>query len=233
MTPAGVSPNVRGGSGIYEYGTNLNEEGDVGSSDDGSMVDRERNTWVDWCDSTFRNGLNTFPSDADDPQPMVVFNDKLFSDEVWADTSVSVREEVPVLAFKDDLISKDERTDEVLRLSLPMCNMRIHHGTSEMGSAFCLPLMWGVRRTVPWRWDWAARAWITGEESSGTLVLWVCLIALFRAVMISVHDWAVWSVWTVIESGYCRTYTWELGYLSSLHTPCDVDRLCTNMTRQI
>ena len=65
VTAAAVSPNVRGGSGVFEYGTNLNEEGDVGSSDDVSIVDRERNTWVDWCDSVFRNGLGTFPLDAD------------------------------------------------------------------------------------------------------------------------------------------------------------------------
>ena len=81
----------------------MNEEGDVGSSDDNSIHIRERNTWVDWCDSTFRDGLCTFSSDAADPQPMVVFNDTLFSDEVWADTSVSVRGEVPVLTFKDDV----------------------------------------------------------------------------------------------------------------------------------
>ena len=41
------------------------------------------------------------------------------------------------------------------------------------GSAFCLPPMRGVRRAVPWRWDWAASAWITDEGSSGTLVSWV------------------------------------------------------------
>ena len=61
----------------------------------------------------------------------------------------------------------------------------------------------------------------------------LCLMALFRAVMLSVHDWAVWSVWTGTESGYCRTITWELGYLRSLLTPCDLDRGCTKMTRQI
>ena len=38
------------------------------------------------------------------------FSMMAFSDEVWADMSVSVREEVPVLAFKYDLISHG-RTD--------------------------------------------------------------------------------------------------------------------------
>ena len=89
----------------------------------------------DLYDSAFRNGLGSFPSGADDPQPMVVFNGKLFSDDVLADTSVSVREEVPVLALqiltdkrvplvtpvvdqdvrriKGELFSQDEWTDEV------------------------------------------------------------------------------------------------------------------------
>ena len=45
-----------------------------------------------------RNGIGTFPSDADDLQPRVVFNDKLFSDDVLANTSVSVHEEgVPLV----------------------------------------------------------------------------------------------------------------------------------------
>ena len=47
------------------------------------------------------------------------------------------------------------------------------------------------------------------------------LIALFRAVMLLVHDWAEWSVWTDTKSGYCRTIAWELGYMAI----CDVDRL--------
>ena len=58
-------------------------------------------------------------------------------------------------------------------------------------------------------------------------------MALFRAVMLLVHDWAEWSVWTGTEFGYCRTIAWELGYLQSLHPPCDVDRLCDQRARQI
>ena len=107
VTAAAVSPNVRSGSGVYDYGTILYEEGDIRNSDDGSIEIRERNSWVDWCNSAFRNGISTFPSDADDPQLMVVFNDKLFSDDVLADKSVSVHEEVPVLAlqvFTDEMV---------------------------------------------------------------------------------------------------------------------------------
>ena len=134
----------------------MNEEGDVGSSDDGSIVDRERNTWLECCDSAFRNGLCTFPLDADGPHPMVVFPDELCSDEVWADMSVLVREEVPVLTFKYDLISQDEWTDDVSGLSWPMCNLRILHGNSDMRLShgdtkwFCLLSSTdaGVRTTV-------------------------------------------------------------------------------------
>ena len=100
VTAAAVSQNVRSGSRIYDYGTILDEEGDIRNSDDWSIEDRERNSCVDWCNSAFRNGISTFPSDADDPQPMVVFNDKLFSDDVLAETSLSVLEQVPVLALQ-------------------------------------------------------------------------------------------------------------------------------------
>ena len=100
VTAAAVSPNVRSGSGSYDYGTILVEEADIRNSDDRSIDDRERNSWVDWCNSAFRNGISTFHSDADDPQPLVVFNDRLFSNDVLVDTSVSIHEEVPVLALQ-------------------------------------------------------------------------------------------------------------------------------------
>ena len=44
--------------------------------------------------------------------------------------------------------------------------------------------------------------------------------------MLLVHDWAAWSMWTGTETGYCRTITWELGYLGSINPPCDVDCFC-------
>ena len=36
--------------------TTLYYEGDLGDSDCGSVEDRERDTWDDWCDSAFHNG---------------------------------------------------------------------------------------------------------------------------------------------------------------------------------
>ena len=110
--------------------------------------------------------MSTFPSDADDPQPMVVFNDKLFSGDVLTDTSVSVHEEVPVLALhifteegvplvppvidqdvqrpQDKLVSQDKRKNTVLVPTWPICDPLIHHGTSDNGLSqgdttwFCL-----------------------------------------------------------------------------------------------
>ena len=66
---------------------------------------------------------------------MTVRKDKLFWDEDWAntsvsdedddwtDTSVSGHVDVPVLAFKTDVISRNERTVGVSGLSLPVCNL--------------------------------------------------------------------------------------------------------------
>ena len=41
--------------------TALYYEGDISDSDCGSVEDRERDTWEDWCD--FRNGYGAFPPD--------------------------------------------------------------------------------------------------------------------------------------------------------------------------
>ena len=57
VTAAVISPDIGYGRGVFEYGTDVCEEGDVGSSDDESMVDRERITWLEWWDAAFRNGL--------------------------------------------------------------------------------------------------------------------------------------------------------------------------------
>ena len=52
----------------------------------------------------------------------------------------------------------------------------------------------------------------------------LCVIALFRDVMLLIHDWAALSTWIGPGIGYGRTYTWEVGYLGSIYPPCDVDR---------
>ena len=71
-------------------GTVLYYEEDISDSDCGSVEDRERDTWEDWCESAFQNGHGAFPPDTDDPLPMVVFSDKLFSDEEIADMPVPI-----------------------------------------------------------------------------------------------------------------------------------------------
>ena len=59
------------------------------------------------------------------------------------------------------------------------------------------------------------------------------VITLYTSAGSRISPWAEWSVWTGAASGYCRTITWEVGYLPRLHPPCDVDRLCDYMTWQI
>ena len=131
----------------------------------------------------------------------LVFSDKLFSDKVLADTSVSVHEEMPMLALQvftdegvplvppvidqtvrridDELICQDKRIDKVSVFSLPICDPPIHSGTSDMGLShggmewFCLLGTAGVESVDnrTGRLDLTARVWTIGEESSGTLVI--------------------------------------------------------------
>ena len=95
-----VSPNRRSCSETYGGGAALYYEGDISDSDGGSVEDRERDTWRDWCNSAFRNGIRAFPPDTDDPVPTIVFSDKLFLDEDIADMPVSDNEEMPVSALQ-------------------------------------------------------------------------------------------------------------------------------------
>ena len=177
----------------------------------------------DWCDSAFRQGLGSFPSGADDLLPMVVCYDKLFSDDVLAYSSVSVREEVPVLTLqiptdkgvllltpvvdqdvrriKDQLFSQDDRTDGISGLSLPICGLLIHRGAVGLDGQDLD--------------HWRGVVWDPG------IVCQQCW-----HVCSYCHVWAEWSFWTEIESGCCRTINWKLGYLGCIDPPCDVDRLC-------
>ena len=83
---------------------------------------------------------------------------------------------------------------------------------------------------------WRGVVWdpgIVGQQCLHMCYDCLCLMALFHKVMLLVHDWAAWSLWTETESGYCRTITWELGYLGSINPPCVVDRLCDRNEWQI
>ena len=99
-TVAVGSPTFRGGGGPCNCETMLSKEEDIINLDEGSIEDNERNTWADWCDSAFWTSFPTFPSEADGPQPTVAFSDGLFSEEVLADTAVSVHDELPMLALR-------------------------------------------------------------------------------------------------------------------------------------
>ena len=177
---------------------------------------------------------------------MVVCNDKLFSDDVLADTSVSVREEVPVLTLQiltdkgvplatpvvdqdvrwinDELFSKDDRTEEVSGLSLPICGLLIHRGTSDVGLSygdtrwFCLLSSAAAGSAKDGAFavgldgqgldHWRGVVWDPGIV--GQQCLHVCS---------DCHVWAEWSFWTEIESGCCRTINWELGCLGCIDAP--------------
>ena len=74
---------------------------------------------------------------------------------------------------------------------------------------------------------WRGIVWdpgIVGKRCLHVCYDCLCLIVLCREAMILVHDWAALSMWIETEIGYCRTITWELGCLASIHPPCDVDR---------
>ena len=89
--------NCRNSSGAALY-----YEGDISDSDCGSVEDRERDTWEDWCHSAFRNGYGGFPPDTDDPLPPVVFSSQLFWDEDIAEASRMLSDcgDVPVSALQ-------------------------------------------------------------------------------------------------------------------------------------
>ena len=82
---------------------------------------------------------------------------------------------------------------------------------------------WNDKGLDHWRVFWDPG--IVGQQC-----LYVCydclyLMALFRAVMLLVRDWAALSLWTGTQSGYCQTITWVSGYLRSINPSCDADCL--------
>ena len=62
-------------------------DGDLGDSDCGSVEDRERDTWDDWCDSAFHNGYGDFFPDDAGAYPPVVFSDPLLWENDIAESS--------------------------------------------------------------------------------------------------------------------------------------------------
>ena len=74
---------------------------------------------------------------------------------------------------------------------------------------------------------------LVGSQALSVCYDCFCLMALFRAMMSLVHDWAEWSVCTGTGSGYCQTITWEGGYLPRLCPPYNMNWLCDYMAWQI
>ena len=119
----------------------------------------------------------------------------------------------------DELVGKDKRMDEVSTSA-----RSVNDGTVAIA-------LDGQSLD-----HWHSVVWdpgIVGSQGLSVCYDCLCSMALFRAVMSLLHDWAEWSVWTGTISGYCRTITWKVGDLPRLHPPCDVDRLCDYMAWQI
>ena len=154
----------------------------------------------------------------------------------------------PVRRIMDGLVGMDE----VSVFSWPICDPLIHIGDGDVNwshgntERVCLLYPTGAgsvnNGTVAIALDdqrldhWHSVVWdpgIVGSQGLSVCYDCLCLMALCRAVMSLVHDWAEWPVWTGTISGYCRTITWEVGYLPRLHPPCDVDRLCDYLAWQI
>ena len=73
---------------------------------------------------------------------------------------------------------------------------------------------------------WCGVTWnpgIVGQQGFCVCYDCLCLMVLFRDMVLLVHVWTSWPVWTGMIPGNCRTITWELGSLRRLIMPCDVD----------
>ena len=144
----------------------------------------------------------------------------------------------------NELALMDRRMGEVLVLSMEFCDLLIHSNTLVasiwQGNTECLCLLYsdssGNARdaTIAIRLHdkgldhWRGVVWnpgIVGQQYLHACCDCLYLMALFRAMMLLVHDRAAWSLWTGTESGYCQTITWELGYWRSINPSCNADRL--------
>ena len=129
----------------------------------------------------------------------------------------------------NELALMDRRMGEVSVLSMEIwdppiqgdtLDVRISHGDTEWLCLLYSASSGSARDdTMPIRLDgkgldhWRGVVWdpgIVGQQCLHVCYDCLCLIALFREVMLLVHDRAAWSLWTGTESGYCRTITWEL-----------------------
>ena len=152
----------------------------------------------------------------------------------------------------NELALMDRWMGEALVLSMEICDPPIHSNTLDaiisQGDTEWLCLLYSASSgsarddTITIRLagkgldHWRGVVWDPGIVCQQCLhVCYDCLylMALFRAVVIWVDDWAAWSLWTGTEFGYCRTITWALGYWGSINPPCDVDRLCDRNEWQI
>ena len=209
------------------------DEEDCRDSDMGSVADFEWDTWADACTFAFQGAVSAFPPEAAGIRPAVVFRNSLFPGDECADAVVLVRRDIPMSPVL-------QVTSKRVYMIPPVTDRHVHRtvsgsvGWGTYGVRLCLlyhdsteDLQGGSvdgQRLVNWR----TVSWDPGIANSLALSVWydcLCLMALFRTVMSLARYWAVETVWTGPDEGYCRPMAWEERYLP-LYPPCVVDRLC-------
>ena len=123
----------------------------------------------------------------------------------------------------DELALVDSRIDEVLVLSLKICDPSVHSYDLDIGisngDTKWLCLLHSASSGNAWGGDnsfaarvgcrgldhWKGVVWDPGIMGQQYLLVCydcLCLMALCRDAMLLAHDWAALSMWTVTETGY-------------------------------
>ena len=82
---------------------------------------------------------------------------------------------------------------------------------------------------------WRGVIWNPGIEGQQDICVCydcLCLMVLFRDVVLLLHMWTNWPAWTRMIPGNYGTIAWELGSLRHLIQYFDVDCLCIKMNQQ-
>ena len=219
-----VSPNCQSYSETYGGGAALYYEGVISDLDCGSVEDRERDTSEDWCDSAFRNGYGAFtircrrlcsvancfrmrilPICLYRIMRICLSQHYRFSRMRWYLWSPLIW-----IGLFGLITTMDRRIGQV---SVEICHPPIHSDTLDVGISHgdteWLCLLYSANSgsagddTVAIRFDgngldhWRGVVWdpgIMGQQCLHVCYNCLCLMVLFRNVMLLVHDWAAWSI---------------------------------------
>ena len=157
---------------------------------------------------------------------------------------------MPGLAFSSDVVFKNDGTIDDPGLPLTVCDLQSRSGASHVTESregmrwLCLlssadakagkigtsSMKLGGQSLDHWRGVWNPS--IVGLQDIFVCYDYLCLLVWFRDMVLLVHVWTSWAVWTGMMPGNCRTITWELGLLRRLITPCNLDCFCAKMNQQ-